>query len=601
MKKYFLPFLTLLLFACKKNDGHGGYSIDKTTIAPPGPSPVNVDLVAYPYNMYQSSNPLYLANYNNGAQGSIDYVPDFQRFFAKALPLDKYLSHIEYDQMLMVNQLGFYQYKSFDVPGNARTYVGFKYLNYSLAGNINNSGGILNVDGNGKLSFPAQVFNSIGLDMRYNVYIDYLDPTTTDFSVSLPALPFADYNGGRWFLDSYGVYQIRPILTYCNCSVLGSSDLFGKEVTLEMPIPDSLQTNAPDSVEAWHLNAVSLLWEQKGYAYKKNGVYEKGLLQSGVWNFARPLAASYVTLQLRTTNDIALPNTRFIIKNNNYEVAEGRTDMDGNALVLVPANKTLSFNVINDHYVNYPLDVFPDQSIGSFPHTVAKKIVLPDRIDIGTLDGAVYNCNGGSFGNGSVLISQNGAKDDYVVPIVNGKFSTANWITDVIGTTKLSFRDASGATAFEVSTYIGSRYTVNQKRLKENFYPCANANYLYCNYQIDNTYYSINGDTSHASPVLINKMGQYSGWNMVLQDGNKGISCYMSITNYEGDFDMALPLKINNADYKFDYSKNSEVVIYRNDAKPNGFIEGWFCIHYLDGNNASHTVTGNFRLKIVPE
>jgi hypothetical protein len=363
-----------------------------------------------------------------------------------------------------------------------------------------------------------------------------------------------------------------------------------------MPIPASRLVNAPDSIEAWHLDPVALTWVKSGMAYKKNGFYEKKITQLGVWNLAKTIDAAYVTLQLRTTNDMGLPNTRFVVKDINGEVAEGRTDMEGNALIFVPANEDLKLNIIDDHFYNYLNIQTPDWDLGSFSQATSKKIVMQDRVDIGTLDASVYYCDGTSFGNGSVLIYQTGAKDVYSVPIVHGKFRTANWLRDNFGDAILSFYDSSGNNAFDCKTYLGSEYITHVKRLNENFYGCLNAPFLYCNYDIDGQASQINGDINQSAPTLTAKPMQ--GYVQVtMQDGSKGISFGISWPEVPDGRFGEVPLFVNNL--QCSYGDNPEITLYRNDNVVDGFMEGWFIINYLDGANNLHKLTGNFRVKII--
>ena len=337
--------------------------------------------------------------------------------------------------------------------------------------------------------------------------------------------------------------------------------------------------------------------DKNGFAYKKNGFYEKKIRQYGVWNFAKAEDAAYVTLQLRTTNDIPLPNTRFIVKGIMMKLQRG-VRYGRKRINTGSANSPLVFNIINDHFLNFLNIQLPDQSIGSFSRINCQNF-FPDRNDIGTLEGSVYKCDGSSFGNGSVVIVQNGAKDEYVTPIINGKFTTANWLKISFGDTKLLFRDATGNPAFEVNTYLGSEYISHLKRLKENFYACPAMGNLYCNLQIDkNAINSIHGDVNSTSPTLTAKPLPGST-EITIKDGNNGIAFSMWILGGPtGVISTGLPLTVNNAACRFNSNGSAELTIYRNDAQTNGFMEGWFAIDYLDAANNPHTANGNFRLKI---
>ena len=67
---------------------------------------------------------------------------------------------------------------------------------------------------------------------------------------------------------------------------------------------------------------------------------------------------------------------------------------------------------------------------------------------------------------------------------------------------------------------------------------------------------------------------------------------------YFGQFSGSTPLMVNGVACRF--SSDPELTIYRNDDAANGFMEGWFAFEYFDPNNVSHTMSGNFRIKILP-
>ncbi len=592
-------------FSCKKNNDRAENNNPPFTTATP-PELVRTNVAVYVVGNDQASNPLQMMGYYADQRFAAAYQPAFGSFCAGSQMVDKYLSHVGIQTTLTAAPYEPVQYKGFNAAGSIKDYVNFRYSHFVNAGNVANLGGAatLTLPGNGTLQFPEKPFDASGLAINYSFLVNYLDPSAKEFALNLPSLPFADEKNRRLFLQSYGVYQINPLLTSCNCNVLSPAARFAKEVILKMPIPADRLSTAPDSIDTWHLHldpggllhAGALIWQRNGIAYKKNGFYETSTRDFGAINFAIPKDAVYITVQLRTSNDIALPNTRFVIRNSNTEITEGRTDMEGNALVLLPVNENLSFNIINDHFFNYSNIQLPDQNLGSFSQSSTKKVPLPDRSDVGTLEGKVYNCDGSSFGNGSLVISQKDAKDDYVVPVVNGKFKTANWLNVSFSVSTLSFLHAAGDTAFRISTCLGSQYKKNVKRLNENFYACPNADSLYCNFQVDGQAQTFSGSVNKSTPMLTAKPAPGHIAVSIL-DGSKGISFDMWILgDYFGYFSGSSPLMVNGV--ACTYGSDPELTIYRNDGVVNGIMEGWFAVDYFDANHVSHKLSGNFRIKI---
>lgn len=591
--KILTVFFSFLFFiACRKDDFQKGSDISYTNA--PKTSSINTELAVYVYNNDQSTKPIELYSNTTNGRFHLDYKNSMNGFFSPSvLALPQYFASFVYKTPWSIYDPGILRQKSITLSSAKRNYIGVNYKDFTGIGEIRNIGEptTLELPGGGALRFPDTVFDSHGIDMRYYFLSSYFEPSIKDYSINMPASPYADDKDRRWFLDSYGVYEIRRRLSYCDCNILGDALFFQKDVTLRMPINPARLGAVPDSIESWFIND-NYQWEKDGFAYKKNGFFEKNTKRISVaWNFAKPVEGVYITLKLRTTNGIGITNTRYLIKSGQDEISDGRTDAEGNAFVFVPINKPLTFSILKDHFFNYDNIQSPDQVLGQFSTVKDITVVLPDRLDIGTLEGTVYKCGGTSFGNGTVMIAQNDARDNYVVPINNGEFKVASWL-NANSPAMLSFFDSTGKEIFENYTQLGGIYARHNKRLKENFYACADASQLYCNYKIDGIEYSINGSMeSNSTELLIQR--EYGSANVIIQDGVKGISF---ATWVEGG--TLSTLKINNVSYEQDQDGVSEILTYRYDVKENGIFEGWFVADYLDVNRKSHTISGNFRLKV---
>lgn len=584
------------LFACKKSDLPSNRTTEPTYTSTPKYSTINTEVGVYVYNNGQNNKPVHIYGYTSNGIALLEYNSGMDGFFSSGpMALDPYFSTFTYSTTDGFYEPALPRQKTVTFSAARKNYVGVNYKTFTNVGEVRNLGGpvTLSLPGGGSLAFPDTAFDSYGTDMRYQFYASYNAPTLTDYALNLPAAPYADDKGRRWFLDSYGVYELPRKLGYCNCNIIQEGLRFNSDVLLRIPITQERLENAPDSIEAWFINGLSQ-WEKEGFAYRVGNYYEKKTrMITAAWNIAKPIDGVYINIQLHTTNDIGIPNTRYLIKNGSDEIAEGRTDVDGNALVLVPVDRPLSFRIINDHFYNYSNLSSPEQDLGSFSRMGDVKVTLPDRLDIGTLEAKVYKCDGSSFGNGYVVIAQKDARDVYTVPIHDGRFATAGWL-GMNAATKLSFYDAGGNMSFENNTYMSGIYNSHVKRLNENFYTCTDAGQLYCNYTVDGVPYIINGNVGNETPTLV--LQRHQGYSeMIIQDGAKGIHLD---TWLEGNT-VGTPLKINNVTYNLDQYGASEIMVYRNDAVVNGFVEGWFAIDYLDAGNKPHTAMGNFRLKII--
>src|SRR5689334_10242526 len=207
-----VPLICVIIsfcISCKKSNS--GSNAGDDFAAQSHPSPVNTTIGVYAYNNDQASNPLQVINYGFSTSTDVVYNAIYDGFFAGPVTVDKDLSHFGFKPTILYNDPGFWQYKAFNVSSEVKNYVGFKMLNFVNTGNVRNLGGpyTLNLPGNGTLVFPYKAFDdTFGIDINYNILVNYLDPTSNDFVVSLPSLSNADDRGYKWFLNSYGIYQI---------------------------------------------------------------------------------------------------------------------------------------------------------------------------------------------------------------------------------------------------------------------------------------------------------------------------------------------------------------------------------------------------------
>src|SRR6185436_9728740 len=102
-------------------------------------------------------------------------------------------------------------------------------------------------------SFPPKPLSDLNITTAYQFFARYLDPAAKDYILQLPAFPIAKKNFSLYYLDAYGVYDLPMGGLSCNCGIVGEPARFQRAANLRMPIPASKKTNAPDSIEAWHL------------------------------------------------------------------------------------------------------------------------------------------------------------------------------------------------------------------------------------------------------------------------------------------------------------------------------------------------------------
>jgi hypothetical protein len=406
----------------------------------------------------------------------------------------------------------------------------------------------------------------------------------------------ADDNGKRRFLDSYGAYFLAPN----SANVNFNPDV---NVSLQMPVQTVQQATAPDSISVWDLNSDNT-WHKVGYAKRTGNVYTQQITHKGYWNFAVLKDGVYITLHLRTSSGIPVVNTRIKLKSRGGEVADARTDSEGNAVVFVPAKEPITLDLINDHYYNWSSVTLIDQPLGSFSAATEKTFTVPDRSDLVTIKGNVFACDGTPITNGTVILFNNAEKDDVMVPVTNGKFAMSAWINYAYNFAHMAISDNSGKLLDTTSVVLGSAMTGDEpKQYTINLYGCPNTPQLYCNYLLDSTAFSITGQPGSNNPPLIESNDPPGVDIITMGDNTKGISFMGWFTSVGGNFfswsdgvvNLPTGLKVNGVNCKI--LGSSEIVITRQDGIIGGYVEGWFSIHYSDNKNQPHKVTGNFRVR----
>jgi hypothetical protein len=302
---------------------------------------------------------------------------------------------------------------------------------------------------------------------------------------------------------------------------------------------------------------------------------------------------------------LPVSNTRFKIKNGTAEIADGRTDSEGNALILVPKNKNLDIEIRNDHSSTWESASSLTQSFGSFSTKSEKTILLSNRYDLAVLEGNIFNCNGSPFTNGYAVLTGGGSKSIYTIPLSNSKFKTAFWAAGSIQQFYLDIYDNANNQLIRNNIFTsildgppGDLTYYSYQNI--NFYTCLNATKLYSNFKIDATAGSVTGESTDPAPkVTCDYTHTTSPFDIITIDnngspisfrGNFGFGTYTGFVN-QG-------LIINGVNCTFDYSQGANsIIISRGDTAPGGFIEGWVSIHYRDPNNVYHTFKGNFRAK----
>jgi hypothetical protein len=599
---FYALFILLVTTGCSKNNSVEPPVVNTADFTDvPSSTPVSTSLMVYAMGNSQLTNPLYISTNNI----YLDYIPGNDGFVTNRISIDKYSSTLALSPQLSYNYGGAGTFKTFPVTNALRNYVDIKILPLTGVGGfqLDNGSGNFPLPGGGEIDLPSYSLGAHAGGIGFNVAASYLHPSNNDYAVSLPCYAMGDDKGKRWFLNSYGAYFLVPQISNVADQAIDFNPAVN--VLLKVPITAGQLTNSPDSIAVWNINT-NHVWQLNGYAHKKAGFYETKITHRGFWNIAVPLNGVYVTVHLRTPAGMPVLNTRIKIKNNNNEIADIRTDAEGNAIIFVPTKIELSADVINDHYGNWSSIIAARQSLGSFNSATEKTIVVADRADLPTFEGSVFNCDGSILSSGTAVITNIYAKDSYTFAISNGKFKGSTWINYGNNFPDLRILDDAGnvLSTNKMALAHVSPTDVDQgiKKYQLNYYGCENAASVYCNYTVDTTHYRISAGAAASNPVLTETSYPSSLDIIAIEDINgKGITFQGWFSTVFGNYfsgggiNLPTGLKINGVERSLE--ANSDIIITRHDTFISGYVEGWFLVYYKDNNNTLHKVTGNFRVK----
>lgn len=283
------------------------------------------------------------------------------------------------------------------------------------------SGGIINADKGLILNFPADgIVDKSGQSYtgKVTVYTKYLN---TDEAMAYDEMPGTligvNATGENNYLQSYGMAGVLLEDQSGNALQIKS----GKSVELQVKIPSSLKSTAPATIPLWYYDETSGLWKEEGSAVKDGDFYKGTVGHFSFWNCDYPYGLAKITGTV-TINGSPI-NAKIAIKVNNLNQQRiGYTDDKGNLYALVPANETLTLQLLSQCD-----DVLFSETI--------PPIALNETYDLGSLlgnnphivkyikyQGSVTDCQGLPLTDGIVQIKTKSETNTVSID-GNGKFS----------------------------------------------------------------------------------------------------------------------------------------------------------------------------------
>lgn len=155
-----------------------------------------------------------------------------------------------------------------------------KLLTQKSIGTVDATTGGSAESGGIKIEIPAAAIE--GYTGTINVVANYVNPTSPDFFARMPGDMAADNaENKRGALVSYGMSDLDLLDNSGNKLKIKT----GKEVTVTLPVPSSLQASASSTIDMWYFDEVKGIWKQEGKGTYANGKYTGKVSHFSVWNY----------------------------------------------------------------------------------------------------------------------------------------------------------------------------------------------------------------------------------------------------------------------------------------------------------------------------
>ncbi len=503
---------------------------------------------------------------------------------------------------VIVEKNGYFtSYRSFVAVEGRINNVRIKMLPKSNNGSIDAAtGGNVTLASGAKVQLPANgVTDAAGNPYtgNVNVAMTWIDPSSAD----LPFTVMGDLrgvltNGAERGLSTFGMIGVE--LTGATGQPLKVAA--GKTADLSFPIPASLLSAAPDSIDLWHFDEATARWKQEGKAGKNGNMYNAKVSHFSFWNCDAPFPLVDLCMSFKDGDGSPLNNAQVRIKrllNGTY--GYGRTDSTGNLCGKVPKDENLELQVLD--LCGNP---FYTQAIGPFTANATLPVItvtIP-AMNMLTITGSITNCANTNVVNGAAAVYIEGGHQ-YTVPVTNGTFSLT---IPRCGSNALNFSvvgvDYAALQQSAPYTGTGTSGTVNTGVLQA----CGISSLQFIEVMIDGTpfalatpadniYYS---DSTTAAPYM------FSTWiTGVRQNSGNTTGAIQFLFRHNQAIASGLPLDyvtVNDGSGLFASqgftAGEASVTTTAFGGVPGGFVEGNFTVQMTFGTTP-RTVVCNFRVR----
>jgi PKD repeat protein len=399
----------IIPYSCKKTN------VDNNIIPPTPPVEVTASVAGRVVDL--DNAPVSGASVAAGSSTAI--TDDNGQFTLKDIQLNKDAGFVK------VTKAGhFTGSRTFLVNGNTTNNVKIKMIPKTVSGTIgSSSGGNVDVTGGAKINFTAGSFvnsdNNTGYSGDVSVAGYYLNPADSSLIESKPGdlrgISIANKAG---ILKSFGMLSVEM-------NDAGGQKLklaAGKTAAITVPIPSTLQADAPTTVPLWYFDETKGIWKEEGTATKQGNSYTGTVTHFSFWSTGQLAESVKLTATFKdTATGNVLVNKMVWISSPLNGTASGYTDNAGTVSGFIPANDALTMQVSDDYcgILIYKMHIGPFSKDVDLGIITVKDYGNPVHI---VMSGTAVGCDNLPIERGFAVITSSYNYNQFQSTISNGAF-----------------------------------------------------------------------------------------------------------------------------------------------------------------------------------
>ncbi|MFA7229538.1 MAG: carboxypeptidase regulatory-like domain-containing protein, partial [Melioribacteraceae bacterium] len=283
------------------------------------------------------------------------------------------------------------------------------------------AGGTLTLNNGATVVFQQNAFTDLSgnaFNGTAMVTAKYFDPTSPTYNQVFPGnFTGQATSGTQGQLQSFGF--IDATLKASSGTSLKLAN--GKTSTLTIPIPVSLQSQAPATIPLWYYDTTAAIWKEEGIANKVGNTYVGTVTHFTSWNWDRFYDVAYITGRVIDGSGNPIANAYVTADGVDYTGQSYKyTDSNGRFNIGVRMNSTVKVKASKDGTTSTPSNVSTPTASGQTKDI--GDIILSPPIATITLtwgvsprdvDSHLYIPVSGSEGPGHVYWSATGSANSY--------------------------------------------------------------------------------------------------------------------------------------------------------------------------------------------